>query len=83
MKTFLQAGGMADRTETASVACSRPDSHLGGRNGPAEDIFPPQRLVELFKISFYHPNVQKSLQRALVERRVGRSRWGLVETPID
>jgi hypothetical protein len=79
MKTFLQAWGMADRTETASVACSRPDSRPGGRNGPAEDILPPQRLVELFKISVYHPNVQRSLQRALV----GRSRWGLVENPID
>ena len=53
------------------------------QDGPAEDIFPPQQLVELFKISFHHPNVQKSFHWALVERRVGRSRWGLVETPID
>ena len=35
------------------------------------------------KISFYHRNVQKALHRALVEGRVGRSRWGRVETPID
>jgi len=83
MKTFLQAGGWRIAPGPPRLACLRPDSHPRGRNDPAEDILPPQRLVKLFKISFYRRNVQKPLHGALVERRVGRSRWGLVETPID